>query len=180
MSDTKAMAVGKTVYLVEFRDATGKLEWSETFDNLIPNAGLNKTLNDTFVAKSPDPIVACGLITGPGAAGVAAADTMASHSGWSEFIGYSNAARPTVSFGAVASQQTTNSASPCVFNINANGTVGGAFMCSGTSGGGAGNADQKNGTGGTIRSAGAFSSGDKPVTAGGTLTVTLTASLASA
>lgn len=167
-------------YRVEFYNPIDGLRWVEEFENLLPTVGLNKMLNDTYVTKAPDAAVAVGLVTGPGVAGAAAGDTMASHSGWSENIGYSNAARPSVSWGAVANAQTTNSASPAVFNINANATIGGCFLCSGTAGGGAGNCDQKNGSGGTLRSVGAFASGDKPVTSGGTLTVTVTASIVTA
>ncbi len=71
----------------------------------------------------------------------------------------------------MSAKSVTNSATPAVFNINGTATIGGSFLISGT----AGSADTKSGTGGTLRSCGAFSTGDKAVSNGGTLTVTITA-----
>lgn len=171
----KAPVTVKQVYLLKYEDPDPSKSWDEMIHNLIPDVALNKIINDSYVTKAPDPAFAVGLITGPGAAGVASTDTMSSHAGWTEATPYSNAARPALTWGAVASKSTSNSASPAVFNCNASATIGGCFFTSGTAGGGAGNADQKGGTGGTLRGAGAFSSGDKAVSNGGTLTVTITA-----
>jgi hypothetical protein len=145
--------------------------WTECYDNLVPDVALNKILDDTYKTGTKDASFYCGLITGPGAAGVAAGDTMASHAGWTESTAYSDATRPAWTPGTVASKSVSNSASPCVFNVNASATIGGAFLV----GGPAGSANTKSGTAGTLRSAGAFSSGDKSVSNGGTLTVTITA-----
>ncbi len=168
----------KQLYVAHYVDPDPAKSWDDEIHNLIPDVSLNKILNDTYVTKAPDAAAAVGLITGPGAAGVAATDTMSSHAGWTEATPYSNAARPALTFGAVASKQTSNSGSPAVFNCNASATIGGCFFASGTAGGGAGTCDQKGGTGGTLRGAGAFSSGDKAVSSGGTLTVTITATAA--
>jgi hypothetical protein len=115
-----------------------------------------------------------GLITGPGSGTtIAAADTMASHAGWTEFVNYSNANRVTATL-ATATTATpsvvTNTASPAVFNINgAGGTVAGAFLTS---------ANDKSGTTGTLFSAADFGSpGDRVVVNGDTLSVTYTFSL---
>lgn len=164
-------------FLCEYVDPNPAKSWSELIDNLIPTVGLDKILNDSYAAKSPDAAFAVGLITGPGVGSVVAGDTMASHGGWTENTGYSDAGRPSTTFGAPGAgsgvRQSVGSA--CVFNINSNGTIGGMFLVSGTAGTSAGQIGQKGGTGGTLRGAGAFSSGDKPVSSGGTLTVTPTA-----
>jgi hypothetical protein len=64
----------------------------------------------------------------------------------------------------------TNSGTPANFTINATGTVGGAFLTSGSA---------KSGTTGTLFSEKAFSSpGDRSVVSGDILAVTYTFSLA--
>ena len=169
----QAQGVLEQRYRVEYVDPVDpSRNWVDEFENLVPDASLNKWLDDSFVTKTPHANFYVGLITGPGASGVAAGDTAASHAGWSESTAYSNATRPAWSPGAVASKSCSNTASPAVFNINATATIGGCFLVSSsdTAGG------TKSGTGGTLRGCGAFSSGDKSVSSGGTLTVTVTAS----
>lgn len=159
-------------FRVEYVDPDSSKSWVEEFDNLVPDASLNKWLDDSYVTKTPHANFYVGLITGPGAAGVAAGDTAASHAGWSENVTYSNSTRPAWTPGAVSARACSNSGSPAVFNINGTATIGGCFLTSSsdTAGG------TKSGTGGTLRGCGAFSSGDKSVSSGGTLTVTVTAS----
>lgn len=178
METNKAPAKVGHTYQLKYDDPDPAKSWSEKFDNLVPDAALNKILNDTYGTKSPDAAFAVGLITGPGASGVAAGDTMASHAGWTEATPYSDAGRPAWTAGTVASKSVSNSGSPAVFNINASATVGGCFLVSGTAGTSAGQIGQKGGTGGTLRSCGAFTTGDKTVSNGGTLTVTITATAA--
>ena len=175
METVKAPAQIGHVYQIEYVDPDPAKSWSEEFTNLVPDVALNKILDDTYKTKSADAAFAVGLIVGPGAAGVAAGDTMTSHTGWTESVVYSDAGRPTWTPGSVSAKAVSNSGSPAVFNINTSGTVGGCFLVSGTAGTSAGQIGQKSGTGGTLRSCGAFSSGDKTVSNGGTLTVTVTA-----
>ena len=148
-----------------------KDSWTIEYDNIVPDVALNKILDDTYKTKTPDANFYIGLITGPGAAGCAAGDTMASHAGWVENVTYSDTTRPAWTPGSVSGKSVSNSASAAVFNVNGSATVGGAFLLSGVPG----TANTKAGTGGTIRSCGPFSTGDKAVTNGGTLTVTITA-----
>ena len=98
----------------------------------------------------------------------ATADTMASHAGWAETSGYSNANRPQWTCGAAASRQITNSVT-VDFNINATVTVKGLFICGGTG------ASTKGGSTGTLWSAAAFGS-TVAVTSGDVLKVTYTLS----
>jgi hypothetical protein len=178
METVKAPAQIGHVYRIEYVDPDPAKSWSEEFTNLVPDVALNKILDDTYKTKSADAAFAVGLIVGPGAAGVAAGDTMTSHTGWTESVVYSDAGRPAWTPGTVAAKSVSNSGSPAVFNVNTSGTVGGCFLVSGTAGTSAGQIGQKSGTGGTLRSCGAFSSGDKTVSNGGTLTVTITATAA--
>jgi hypothetical protein len=172
--ENKAHATVTHHYRAVYVDPDPLKSWVEEFDNLVPDVGLNKFLQDRYTTKTPDAQGAVFLITGPGAAGVAASDTMASHPGWTEAVSYSDAGRPNWTPGTVAAKSVSNSASPAVFNINAGATIGGCGLVTGTAGTAAGQVNQKGGTGGTIGSAGAFTTGDKTVSNGGTLTVTIT------
>jgi hypothetical protein len=101
-----------------------------------------------------------------------AADTAASHPGFTEIVPYSNATRPAVTFGTATTADPsiiTNSASPAAFTINATATVGGAFLISDST---------KSGTAGVLFSASDFAApGDRTVASGDTLNVTYTFSL---
>lgn len=157
-------------YLVECRDAEGNLKWVHEENNLVVNVGL-KDMNDKyFSGSSYSATWYLGLITGPGVT-TSASDTISSK-GWTEFTGYSEANRPTCTFGAATTANPSvisNSGSPAAFNINATATVGGAFLVSNNT---------KGGTTGVLFSEKAFSApGDRSVVSGDTLTVTYTFSL---
>ena len=173
-SPEAAQATG--VFNIICRDKDGNLKWATESKNLVVTAGLQY-----MAGTSLDGVTSrittwyLGLITGPGSGTtIIAADTMATHAGWTEYVNYSNANRVTASL-AVATTATpsvvTNTASPAVFNINgAGGTVAGAFLTS---------ANDKSGTTGTLFSAADFGSpGDRSVVNSDTLSVTYTFSLA--
>jgi hypothetical protein len=161
------------VFTVECRDAQGNLKWSESMHNLVVNVGL-KDMNDKYFTGSGYTAAwFLGLVTGPGAGNTyAAGDTMASHSGWTEDVGYSQSTRPACSFGAATTADPsviTNSASVAVFSINATTTVAGAFLTSNNT---------KGGTTGVLFSVANFGTpGDRAVVSGDTLNVTYTFSL---
>ena len=161
------------VYTVECRDKDGNLKWSEAMHNLVVNVGL-KDMNDKYFSGSGYTATwYLGLVTGPGAGNTyAAADTMASHGGWTEDTGYSQATRPAASFGAATTADPsviTNSTSVAVFSINATTTIAGAFLTSDNT---------KGGTTGVLFSVANFQSpGDRAVVSGDTLNVTYTFSL---
>ena len=168
-----AQAAG--VYHVECRDKDGNLKWATESKNLVVTAGLQYmagTSLDGATARITTWYL--GLITGPGSGTtIIAADTMATHAGWTEYVNYSNANRVTATFVAATTATpsvVTNTASPAVFNINgAGGTVAGAFLTS---------ANDKSGTTGTLFSAADFGSpGDRTVVNGDTLSVTYQFSL---
>ena len=165
----QALAVGR--YKFECRDKDGNLKWEIEEDNLVVNAGLQYMAGTALTSTAQITSWYIGLITGPGVT-TSATDTMGSH-GWTEFTGYSNSTRVAASFTAATNANpsvVTNSSSVASFSINATGTVGGAFLTSGSA---------KSGVVGTLFSEKAFSSpGDRSVVSGDILSVTYTFSLA--
>lgn len=169
MLSNKAKAGG--VYTIECHDAQGNLKWSQETPNLVVNQGL-QTMNATyFAAATQVPTWYVGLITGPGSGTtIVAGDTLASHTGWTEFTDYTGNRKTAVFATATTADPSvvTNALSPASFIISgAGGTVAGAFLCSAATG-----------TSGTLFSASDFQSpGDRVVVAGDTLNVTYTFSL---
>lgn len=169
-------AEAKGWFVAECFGPDGKLKWRDEFPNVVTTAGKNSML-DNFLAGSAftqtGPFV--GLISSVSFTGVATADTMTSHTGWTE-AGNANAPtytapRKTVSWAA-ASAGAKAFASAHVFAITSSGTVKGAFIVLGT-----GAVNTIDNTGGILWSGGLFSSGDKLVGNGDTLNVSYTTSL---
>ena len=166
-------------YHVVCRDADGNIKWEEEFPNLVNAVGkelmLNTLLSTVGTYTTQGPFL--GLISGASPT-FAAADTFASHGGWTEFtaynIGGNNAIRGTAAFGAATStgttptNVTTKTASAITFIIDPpGGTVGGCFLLTGAGA----TAAKTNTTLGTLYSAGAFGTA-KITTAGDTVSVT--------
>lgn len=163
-------------YHVECRDKDGNLKWEETFPNLVVAVG-KQLMFDTLLKGSSYTVVGpyLGLISGSGNT-FAAADTMSSHGGWSEFTNYTvggSAVRGTAVFGSASSSGltpsnvTTSTASAITYTITGGGgTVGGCFLVTGS-----GASSTISNTSGTLYSAGAFSTA-KVTTAGDTVSVT--------
>lgn len=164
------------VYHVVCRDKDGNLKWEEQFDNLV-NAVGKQLMLDTLLSGSAYTTVGpfLGLISGASPT-FAAADTMTSHAGWTEFTNYTvggSAVRGTAVFtsatssGTTPSNVTTKSASAITYTITgAGGTVGGCFLVTGS-----GAVSTQSSTAGTLYSAGAFSTA-KVTTSGDTVSVT--------
>lgn len=169
MLTNKAKAGG--IYKVECHDAQGNFKWQEETHNLVVNQGLQDMNTKYFAGSTYTAAWYLGLITGPGSGTtIAAADTLASHTGWTEFTDYSGS-RKAVTFGTATTADPSvisNSASPSQFTVSgAGGVVAGAFLCNAASG-----------TSGVLFSASDFQSpGDRTVVSGDTLTVTYTFSL---
>jgi hypothetical protein len=169
-SDGHARAGG--VFTIECLDAEGNVKWAESLHNLVVNVGLQDMNAKYFAGSGYTAAWFIGLY-GAGASNTpAAADTAASHAGWTEIVPYSNATRPACTFGTATTADpsvTTNSASPAAFTINATATVGGAFLISNST---------KSGSTGILFSASDFAApGDRVVASGDTLNVTYTFSL---
>jgi hypothetical protein len=163
-------------YHVVCRDADGNIKWEDGFPNLV-NAVGKELMLDTLLSGSSYTTVGpfLGLISGASPT-FAAADTMASHVGWTEFTNYTvggSAVRGTASFGSATStgttptNVTTKTATAITYTITGGGgTVGGCFLVTGS-----GASSTQGNTSGTLYSAGAFSTA-KITTAGDTVSVT--------
>ena len=163
-------------YHVVCRDADGNIKWEEQFPNLV-NAVGKQLMLDTLLGGSSYSVTGpyLGLISGASPT-FAAADTMSSHGGWTEFTNYTvggSAVRGTAVFGSATSagsspsNVTTSAASAITYTITgAGGTVGGCFLVTGS-----GASSTQSNTSGTLYSAGAFSTA-KITTAGDTVAVT--------
>lgn len=163
-------------YHVVCRDADGNIKWEEEFPNLV-NAVGKELMLDTLLSGVSYTTVGpfLGLISGASPTFLAA-DTMASHGGWTEFTNYTvggSAVRGTAVFSAATSSGlspaniTTKSATAITYTITGGGgTVGGCFLVTGS-----GASSTQGNTSGTLYSAGAFGTA-KTTTAGDTVSVT--------
>lgn len=150
------------------RDKSGKEKWRDTIRNLVTNEGLNHLLDVTLSGATQD--TTWFVLLTDGTPTVAAADTLASHGGWTEVTAYDEANRVAFVDGGVSSQSCSNSASPAQFTIDTNSTtVGGAGLCGVNSG-----------TSGVLYAVGAFTGGDKSLDDNDTLDVTVTLTAAAA
>lgn len=134
------------VFSVECVGADGKVKWRESEHNIVVNVGLQYLLDAALAGGTAISAWYVGLIGSNPT--LAAADTIASHSGWSESAAYSNANRPAWT-KTRAAQTMSNSASKASFSINASATIYGAFICSDSA---------KSGTAGTLLCECAFAS----------------------
>jgi len=164
-------------YHVVCRDAEGNVKWEESFPNLVNAVGkelmLNTLLSTLGTYTTVGPFL--GLISGASPT-FAAADTMSSHGGWTEFTNYDisgSVNRGTMTFspassaGTTPSNVTTKTAAAITFTITGGGgTVGGCFVVTGS-----GAVNTQGSTAGTLYSAGAFATA-KVTTAGDTVSVT--------
>lgn len=156
-----------------FRD--GQLVWEDEFKNLVFNAGKSDALDKYFAGSAYTAAFYMGLVDGGSAPTYNAADTSASHAGWTENVGYSNATRVAISWnaasasggGAGAAGTGSKASTATAFNINATGTIAGCFLAT---------VNTKSGTTGTFFSAGSFTGGNRAVASGDTLNVTWTGS----
>jgi hypothetical protein len=158
------------VYHVQCLDKDGNLKWEDSMHNLVVNEGLQSMNTQYFKGSSYTAAFYLGLITGPGSGtSYAAADTLASHAGWTEYTDYSGA-RKAVTFGTASTADPSVIATSAAvsFTISGSGgTVAGAFLCTVSSG-----------TSGVLFSEADFQSpGDRVVVSGDTLNVTYTFSL---
>lgn len=177
MAEAAGKAEGKYHFIC--RDKDGNIKWEDTIDNVVTTVGRNLML-DTLLAGSSYTVVGpyLGLISAVSyGAGPVAADTMASHSGWTE-AGNANAPtytspRKTAAFNS-ASGGTKALTSPLTFAITSgtNVVIKGAFLVTGS-----GAVSTIDSTAGVLYSAGTFTGGDKTVSNGDTLTVSYQTSL---
>lgn len=160
------------VFRIQCIGADGAVKWEAESHNLVVNQGLQYMNSAALGGGAQTTTWYIGLYGASASNNPAAGDTMASHAGWTEVTTYSNATRPTCTFGTATTADPSvisNTASPASFNINGTATVGGAFLTSNNT---------KGGTTGTLFSAADFAApGDRSVANGDTLNVTYTFSL---
>jgi len=170
MSNEKVSAGG--VFTVQCFDKDGSLKWTAEEHNLVVNVGLKDMNEKYFTGSAYTATWFLGLYGAGASNNPAAGDTMPSHAGWVEVLAYSQTTRPACAFGASTTADPSvisNASSVAVFSINGTSTVGGAFLTS---------SNVKNGTTGTLFSAGDFTApGDRAVVSGDTLNVTYQFSL---
>lgn len=123
----------------------------------VTNVGLNFALDalGTFYV---------GLIEDTSFAGISGSDTSASHAGWTECTAYDEATRPAWGDGAASAQAITNGTA-VEFTMNATKTVKGLFLISNAT---------KGGATGTLLAASLFDEGDRAMTSGQKLKLTIT------
>lgn len=150
------------VFTVECLDADGNVKWTEEFPNLVVDTGLQYLNTQVFKGVTYTATWYMGLVNTGGT--YSGSNTMLSHSSWTENVGYSQSARPTMSFGtATTADPSVITSTATVFSINATGVIAGAFLTTDNT---------KSGTAGTLFSAGNFTVGDRSVVTGDTLNVT--------
>ncbi len=154
----------------------GSIKWQARAPNLVVTVGKNLAL-DTYLAGSSYTVTGpyMGLVSSVSFTAYNAADTMASHAGWTE-AGGTNAptysgTRKTVAWSSASAGSKTTSAA-LSFAITSAGTVKGCFIVYGSAA-----VNTIDSTLGTLYSAGNFTGGDKIVANLDTLAVTYTASL---
>ena len=141
-------------------------KWEDALHNLITTVGKNNILDNHFSGSAYTAAWFVGLIDNASFTALAAADTMASHAGWVEFVGYSNATRIAPSWSTAAAGSKAFS-TPASFNINAGGTLNGGFINS---------VSTKSGTTGVLCSEGSFAA-TRVVANGDTLNVSYASTL---
>ena len=164
------------IYHVECRDADGNVKWTDSFPNLVNAVGKQLMLNTLLAGTSYTTVGPCLGLIGTTSPTFAASDTMTSHTGWTEFTNYTvggSAVRGTAVFSSATSagtspaNVTTAAAAAITYTITgAGGNVTGCFLVTGS-----GASSTLSNTGGTLYSAGAFTTA-KTTTAGDTVSVT--------
>jgi hypothetical protein len=135
--------------------------------NIVVNQGLDDILDVMLSAGTQDTTWFLGLTANTPT--FAAADTLASHAGWTEFTDYDEINRVAFVDGGVSGQSVDNAASPAEFTSSSDAnSVGGSFL-----------AGVNTGTAGRIYAGAAFGS-NKAIDTGETVTVTATFTAANA
>ncbi len=145
----------------------GRLLWEDVAHNLVTTVGKNSILDVYLGASTQITSWFVGLVDNSGFSAYNAADTMASHSGWTESTAYDESTRVAATWGSAASSGTKTTSAVSAFTMSATTVLDGCFMNS---------VSTKSGTTGTLYSAGAFTGGDKSLADNDVLQITLSAS----
>jgi len=115
------------------RDKDGRMLWLDKAMNGIVTDGLTDALRAVF-ATGTQRSWYFGLIGATGFTALAAADTMASHSGWTELTGYSSSTRPA--FSPTISEALAFNPTPISFTATTSLRIKGIFIASDSTKGG--------------------------------------------
>lgn len=152
-------------------------KWHDTIQNVVTTEGKNKALDVHLRGQAQITAWYIGIISSVSYSAVAATDVAAQingTNGWKEAgptnaPNYSQANRVAATFGTAASAGAISTSAVSAFSITSSGTVKGCFLAS---------SNVKDGTTGTLYSAGLFTGGDKSgLQNGDTLNVSYTASI---
>lgn len=151
----------------------GTIRWAGPGPNTVVTVGKNFLLDTVMAGSSYTAAWYMGLISSGSFTAISATDTMASHAGWLEAGGtnaplYSQSARPTTAWSSASAGSKSLSAALAFSIVTTGGTLKGAFLSS---------VATKDGTTGTLFSAGLFTGGDKGVAPGDTVNVSYTLSV---
>lgn len=139
----------------------GKTILKKDYKNAVTNVGKDSILDIMFNGATQITTWYLAFIDATGFSALDAGDTMASHAGWTEFTGYSQATRPEWTEDAASGQIISNS-TLVQFDITASGTLKGGFLTSN---------NVKAGTTGTLWGTALFT-GDVPVNNGDVIKIT--------
>jgi len=177
LSETSHVSVSKSNYMGEVIGVTGhydvqcigpngQVKWTDSIENLVVTVGKNDLLDKYFAGSAYTATWYMGLVDGASTPTYAAADTLASHAGWTESTAYSGSNRATVAWNSASAGSKASTATS--FSINATATIAGALLTV---------TQARATTTGVLYSAGSFSGGNRAVANGDTLNVTYTASV---
>lgn len=121
----------KNVFKIE-HIRNGEVLDSFESENLVTTQGATNILDAMFDGGTVPATWYLGLISGATPT-IVAADTLASHSGWTEFTSYTGN-RQVYDPDEPSIGVCVNNTNVCEFPITATGTISGAFLCSAASG----------------------------------------------
>jgi hypothetical protein len=128
--------------------------------------GKNDLLDKYFAGSAYTAGWYMGLVDGASTPTYNAADTLASHAGWTENTSYSGTNRITVAWNAAASGSKASTSTS--FSISGTATIAGAILTQ---------TQVRATTTGILYSAGSFTGGNRSVLSGDTILVVFTASV---
>jgi len=160
-------------YHFRMYDNNNTCRWDNTVSGLVVTEGLNTLLDYTLKSGSGGvPAWYLLLVDGSSPVTIAAADTMSSHAGWQEeSADYSQATRPVLTLGTIASGAVDNSGNEAQFSFTGSGTIAGAGITS---------ANNKGGGTGLLYDVGTFPDGYRPYGNGWNLYLAVTCTITAA